>query len=286
MSPNPPNACPPSSATIDTVQCLKFADRFGKIDIHVHCHALKKVELEKISEWMKTNDVQRCMILPLAQTRPGNKQERQQLLRNYAKYKGKIDRYCVIFPDEVASQEEAVKLLTQEKEAGAIGFGEHYGKGLMFDDPKNMRLYAACAEVGLAVLFHMDSGQNKDKPGLPHLENALKTYPYCTFIAHAFWWKHLAEGSCERLLQKYPNLYADVSAGSGARALSRDKKFTRAFMIRNADKLLFGTDSGWWSFGKKPAPQFSLLESLALPDGVKGKIYRENAIKLFKLKSK
>ena len=35
-------------------------------------------------------------------------------------------------------------------------------------------------------------------------------------------------------------------------------------------KLLFGTDSGWWSFGKKPAPEFSLIDSLDLPAEVAG----------------
>ena len=35
-------------------------------------------------------------------------------------------------------------------------FGEHYGVGLMFDDPKNLRLYEACDKVRLPVMFHID----------------------------------------------------------------------------------------------------------------------------------
>lgn len=58
---------------------------------------------------------------------------------------------------------------------------------LFFDDPKCMQLYAACADVGLPVLFHMDGGNNKDDADLSHLENALKTYPNCRFIGHGPW---------------------------------------------------------------------------------------------------
>ena len=70
-------------------------------------------------------------------------------------------------------------------------------------------------------------------------------------------------------------------------ALSRqgDEK-ARAFVIRHADKLLFGTDAGWRSFKKNPAleKQWSYFESLNLPEAVKNKIYRENAAKLLNLK--
>jgi len=49
--------------------------------------------------------------------------------------------------------------------------------------------------------------------------------------------------------------------------------------------LLFGTDAGWWSFHKMPAPEkeWTYFEDLNLPAEVKNKIYRENAVKLFKL---
>lgn len=54
-------------------------------------------------------------------------------------------------------------------------------------------------------------------------------------------------------------------------------------MIRNADKLLFGSDSGWWSLkaGARPAPEFALVGELDLPKEVEAKVLRENAAKLF-----
>jgi uncharacterized protein len=253
------------------------------IDAHVHFQDCKAGDLEKVVEWMKANNVQRVINHPLAQSRPKNEAERTQMLANYANYQGRIDRFCIIFPDEVNSVEEAVKILTREKKDGAIGFGEHYGVNLNFDDPKNLRLYAACSEVGLPVMFHMDQNKNLDEKGLPRLENVLKQFPHCVIIAHSDWWKNLSDGTCDRLLKTYPNLYADISCTVGRSVIGRDKAMAREFFIRNADKLLFGTDSGWWSLGKdkKQAGEFALIDELELPKDVEEKICRGNAERLF-----
>ena len=45
-----------------------------------------------------------------------------------------------------------------------------------------------------------------------------------------------------KLVRRYPNLYGDLSAGSGHNAVSRDPEFGYAFMEQYQDKLLFGTD--------------------------------------------
>ena len=267
------------------------------IDIHVHANAWSDegFTLDRVIKWMKKHRIQRCFIQQFRKTLPRNEEDRRKLVANFKKHKGKIDRFCVIFAKDVTSRAGAVKILRKMKDEGAIGFGEHYGEGLAFDDPKNVRIFEACAEVGLPVLFHMDGRNNKDEPHLPRLEKVVKSHPECTFLAHApLWWANISGnaksrgkvtpgGAVERLLQKYPNLYGDLSAGSGANAIARDKEFGRGFLIRNADKLLFGTDSGPWSLRGKPAAQFTLFEGLDLPADVKAKIYRDNARKLFSL---
>ena len=66
--------------------------------------------------------------------------------------------------------------------------------------------------------------------------------------------------------------------------LNRDRKYAREFIIRNADKLLFGTDEGWWSLkdrNKQMKLHYTFFEELNLPDDVRYKIYRGNAEKLF-----
>ncbi len=263
------------------------AEKAGIIDAHFHAKACTHDGLEQARTWMDANGVTRIIDHPLADSRPKNETEREAMLANYKKHVGKIEHFCIIKPEEVQTLEEAVKILEQEKRDGAIGFGEHYGTGLMFDDPKCMLLYEACGKVGLPVMFHMDDSQNKDTADFKHLANALKSYPNCKFIAHGpNWWKQMAAGDCDRMLESFTNLYADLSAGSGARALSKDLKQTTAFLIKHRSKLLFGSDCGWWSFneGAKPAPQFALMKSLDLPDDVKADIYKGNAMRLFGFK--
>lgn len=252
------------------------------IDAHIHGSHITANGFDIIAKWMDENHVVRCISKPLEQTRPKNDVQREIELANFRKYKGKIERFCVVFPEEVNTVEEAVKILKKEKAEGAIGFGEHYGVSRMFDDPANLRLFAACEQVGFPVHFHIDSNKNMDERGLPRLERALKMFPKCIFIAHAEFWLEMSNGTCDRLLQTYPNLYAEPSGHRMAIELNRDRAYTKKFLERNADKILFGTDEGWWSFGKaERAVQFELFEELDLPDEVRAKIYHKNAERVF-----
>lgn len=130
----------------------------GFIDTHAHAFDCRKDGLDVVAIWMERMHVTQCIIHPLMHkgSRPGNEEERQEMLANYRKYKGRIYRFCIIYPDEVKTVEDAVKILEQEIRDGAIGFGEHYGVGLRFDDPKNLLFYEACCQVGLPVMFHID----------------------------------------------------------------------------------------------------------------------------------
>lgn len=257
----------------------------GIIDTHLHAMSCKKDGLDKVATWMDRNGVVRAVVHPLTPSRPKNEEQRKAMLEHFHKHDGKIERFCIIKPEEVSTVEEAVKILEREKKDGAIGFGEHYGTGLMFDDPSNMRLFAACEKVGLPVMFHMDGKQNKDTATFKHLENALKAYPKLIFIAHGpNWWKQLGSGNCSRMLETYRNLYADLSAGSGATALKRNGEYTAKLMVKHSERLLFGTDCGWWTFhnlNPKPAEQFAIMKNIDIPDEVKVLIYRDNAKRLF-----
>ena len=252
------------------------------IDAHIHASQTAVNGLDIVAQWMEKSHVVRCVSKPLDPTRDKNEAQRKTMLANFKKYKGKIERFCIIYPEEVKSVEEAVKILEREKAEGAIGFGEHYGVSLMFDDPANLRLYAACEQVGMPVHFHIDANKNMDERGLPRLERVLKMFPKLNFIAHAEFWLEMSNGTCDRLLQTYPNLYAEPSGHRMAIELNRDRTYTKKFLERNADKILFGTDEGWWSFGKSErAIQFELFEELDLPDEVRAKIYHKNAERVF-----
>ena len=84
---------------------------------------------------------------------------------------------AIIQPEEVENVDQAVEILQREIADGAIGFGEHYGVGLMFDDPKNLRLYEACEKVSLPVMFHIDQNKNMVEPGMTRVDRVLKMFP-------------------------------------------------------------------------------------------------------------
>ncbi|MDP6359903.1 MAG: amidohydrolase family protein [Planctomycetota bacterium] len=139
-----------------------------------------------------------------------------------------------------------------------------------FDDPDAIRLYQFCGEQKLPITIHLDypldHGGTYPRPNywyggsLDSFERALKECPETIFIGHApgFWahisgddkalttsypsGKVLPGGRIQKLFRKYKNLYADLSAGSGLKALMRNKEYGRKFLIQFQDRLLFGRD--------------------------------------------
>ena len=93
------------------------------------------------------------------------------------------------------------------------------------------------------------------------METYLRRYQRVRIIGHAqTWWANISAevppptktlyptgpvkpgGLLDRLMSEYPNLYADLSAGSGYNALTRDEEFTAGFLERHPKQLLFGSD--------------------------------------------
>ncbi len=287
------------------------------IDIHTHLGAFyfgQELTAELLVKFMDEHDVEKSCVLPLVS--PESAPVAQPVTNALAAFKAFPDRiipFCVVDPravtapgqrtGHVAGVKGIVDILKRYQDAGCRGLGEHK-TGLFFDAPQQMFLYEACDTVGLPILFHLDDIRNPDSPGLPRLENVLKAFPKLPLIGHAagFWASIcgdatiedfgryppvpkpvLSGGALDRLMAKYPNLYGDLSEPGGEKAIARDPKFGREFIIRNANQLLFGTDV--LMPGQK-IPQFDLLASLNLPAEVQYKIYRGNAIKLLKLNGK
>jgi predicted TIM-barrel fold metal-dependent hydrolase len=174
---------------------------------------------------------------------------------------------------------------------------------MLFDDPRCIELYRRAGSLGCPVVLHLDVPYLKDEQGhdvyQPHwyggavanLERALQQCPQTNFIGHApgFWREISGDaddssdpypsgpiapgGRIYHLLDAYPNLYADLSAGSALRALKRDPEVTNTFLIRYADKLLFGRDI----YGGE---LLTYLQSQALPRLVMEKIFCNNATAL------
>lgn len=273
------------------------------VDVHVHIGTIPvgrsdPLTAEELLRWMDASDIAQSFVLPLVSPEAyPNPVSTEYVLLHTSPYRDRLIPFCVIDPRNswYNSGERLRKQLAQYVEQGAKGFGEHK-PGIAIDDPRNMELYAACQEVGLPVLFHLDAERNTDQPGLPGLEKVLKAFPDLNFIGHApgFWasisgnvrpvdlgsypkTKITPGGALDRLFGECPNLYADVSAGSGHNALTRDPDFTVPFLLRNADRILFGTDYLW---KQQDTGQLDLFRRLDLPEDVQRKIFRENARRL------
>lgn len=276
------------------------------VDMHTHLgqtwNTTQPLSAEELLRWMDAHSIAQAVVLPLVSPESSSfLLTNEFVLAQTQPYRERLIPFCCVDPRTSynGGVKGLVKMLERYVEAGAKGFGEHK-PGVAIDDARNMRLYEACAELKLPVLFHLDNLRNTDQPGLPGLAKALAAFPECKFIGHGpGWWASIAGGvtakdlggypkgpvapggAMDALMDKFPNLYADLSAGSGAGAVQRDLDFGRQFLIRRQDRVMFGTD--FLSPGQA-VPQFDLLEkSLSLPAEVAAKIERDNARQLLGL---
>src|SRR5712691_849462 len=284
------------------------------IDIHTHLGTFyfgQELTAEELVRMMDQHDIEQACVLPLVSPESSPyPQTSENALKAAKQFPDRLIPFCCVDPrcstmpplrpGHVVGVKGIRDLLKRYQDAGAKGLGEHK-TGLPFDDPQLMMLYEACSDLGLPILFHLDDIRNPDTPGLPRLENALKAFSKLPLIGHAagFWASisgdaTLADfgrypeipkpitpgGALDRLMDKYPNLYADLSEPGGEKAIARDPKFGREFLIRRADRLLFGTD---FLMPQQKIPQFELFDLLNLPEEVQYKIYRGNAIRVLKL---
>ena len=93
-------------------------------------------------------------------------------------------------------------------------------------------------------------------------------------------------GITDKYLANYPNMFADMSAGSGLNALLRDEDHARGFLDRHQNKLLYGSDcsdrdgKGDRCSGGK---QLETIRRLAPNKAAERKILYENSKRLFRL---
>ena len=135
---------------------------------------------------------------------------------------------------------------------------------LACNHPLSMHIYRLCSELDWPVLLHFDYNAHHNY-NVEAFDAVLEACPETTFIGHAqSWWANISAevvrgpdapgfseypqgpvvpgGLIDRWLEKYPNLYADLSARSGYFALTRDPAFGKDFVQRHGRKFLWATD--------------------------------------------
>ena len=136
---------------------------------------------------------------------------------------------------------------------------------LHFLDPIMQNYFRGCEAAGLPLTFHIAANRDWlygiiDEKGLPELEVCLQRFPKLRFFGHSqtFWceigeyetWQErtgypkgpVRNGRIPELMRKYPNLYCDMSAGSGNNALARDLDHAGRFLTEFQDRVMFGID--------------------------------------------
>lgn len=200
-------------------------------------------------------------------------------------------------PDIAGATKEIERYLTM----GAVIVAEQKF-GVECDSPAMQDIFALAQDHHVPVLMHWQ--YKMYNYGFDRFHKMLEKYPRVTFLGHAqTWWANVdknyvddeknlypkgpiaAGGLTDRYLTDYPNMYGDLSAGSGLNALTRDEGFTREFLVRHQDKLVFGSDcSDSEGAGEKcsGSQTIAAIRRLASPD-VRQKLLSGNAKKLFRL---
>lgn len=223
------------------------------IDIHQHTDYAGRTD-EQLIAHQRTMGVTHTVLLPagrffgLEAACSGNDRVQEVAKR--------LPLEFVFFANEVPYLSDARDVIRGALRAGGLGIGEQ--KFMVDADSRAVAIVAEVAqEFGVPVLLHFQFGRyNTSFERFPRI---LEKFPTVNFIGHAqTWWANIDAkadqatlypkgpvapgGLTDKYLTDYPNMFADMSAGSGLNAVLRDEDHARAFIARHADKLMFGSD--------------------------------------------
>jgi predicted TIM-barrel fold metal-dependent hydrolase len=203
--------------------------------------------------------------------------------------------------NEVPDITDAIVEIEKYLRLGAKVIGESKF-GVECDSPEMQRIYRLAEKYDVPVLMHWQFQMYNY--GLDRFHKMLEKYPKVKFIGHAqTWWANIDKdhkdqsilypktkvtpgGITDRLLSDYPNMFGDLSAGSGLNSLQRDEDHASDFLKRHQDKLLYGSDCAD-AVGHGPACDgagiIAAVRRLSPDKNVERKILFKNARKLFRL---
>jgi predicted TIM-barrel fold metal-dependent hydrolase len=308
--------------------------RFPVIDMHSHSRYARTAE--RVEQWVRTMDdvgIEKTILLTgntgksfdeeVARFRPQGKR--------FSLWCG----FNLSGIDEPGYGPAAVAELERCFRAGAEGIGELIDKGgglrsgrgprgIHIDDVRLEPLLQKCGELGLPISIHvaepiwMYQPMDRHNDGLMNalewrldnktdilghaevvrtLERAVKKHPGTTFITCHFANCCYDLSILGRMLDAYPNLYADIGARYAETATI--PRYMARFFDKYQDRLVYGTDMGMDAAMYRTT--FRILESadehfydwnlftyhwplhgFALGDVVLKKIYRENALRIMR----
>lgn len=294
-----------------------------KIDIHAHATAFPRYaapnrnsgyrmpSAEEVLKFYDRLNIEKGVLLPIvapeATCLPMTNENCKWIADQYPE---RFVWFCNVDPRAIDNNptSDLGFLLEHYKKLGARGVGE-LTSNIYADDPRTDNLFACCVEAGLPVTIHIAPEPDGyygivDDLGLPRLEKMLKKYPDLIILGHSqpFWaeigpcWPEIRntyptgkiteEGRLPKLLREYGNLYCDLSAGSAANALMRDRDYAARFIEEFSDRLYYGCDI-CATFNTHPYTFNDFLDSMRASGEIGEvnyrKIVRDNAVKLLGL---
>ena len=223
------------------------------IDLHQHTNYSGRND-ERMIRHQRAMGIKWTVLLPagrlygLAANCGGNKSVRKIAVKNPRNY--------VHFANEISDHPECIATIETFLKKGAVGIGEQ--KFRVECDSKHIQRIAELAqEYDVPVLMHFEHGNYNT--GIERFHTILEKFPKVNFIGHAqTWWGNIDKkhdqtvmypkgavtpgGISDRLMGDYPNMFGDLSAGSGLNALIRDEAHTVKFIHRHREKLIYGSD--------------------------------------------
>jgi predicted TIM-barrel fold metal-dependent hydrolase len=288
------------------------------IDMHVHTRRVPGpmrrgkpayATPQQLIERYDQLGIERAVILPGVNPECAYVPQSNEEVIDIARETGRFIPFCNVDPRAITNSADAPlgDFLRHYREQGCKGIGEICAN-LPFLDPLVQNLFKHVQDIGWPLTFHIAPYIGGyyglyDDPGLPQLEITLQRFPGVKFLGHSQpFWAEIArldtpgsragypkgpvteEGVVPRLMRKYPNLYGDLSAGSGHNALARDEAYAARFLTEFQDRLLFATDI---CAPDTPTPLVQSLlrmrDSGQISEQVFARIARENAIELLGL---
>lgn len=210
------------------------------------------------------------------------------------------ERFILGYAPDPRDEDACRKLCAAKEIYGAKICGEAKWR-MMYNNPDCLRLFRTAGRLKMPVTMHFgydlqftyeDRRREWFGGTIDTLEDVLRSCPDTKFLGHApgFWvhisddelWKGceypenapvIRDGRIAQLLRKYPNLFCDISAGSGLYALSRDPGHAKDFILEFQDRILYARDC----FHNRHQ---DFINSLELPETVLAKLYHGNAERL------
>ena len=204
--------------------------------------------------------------------------------------------------NEVPDVPDAIKEIERYLDLGGVVIAEQKFR-VECDSPEMQKIYQVAAHYHVPILMHWQ--YQRYNLGFDRFYKMLEKYPRTIFIGHAqTWWANIDKdykddaknlypkgrvtpgGLTDIYLRDYPNMYGDLSAGSGLNSLRRDEDHAHEFLHRHQDKLVYGSDCED-HFGYGPncqgAQTIAMVRKLVPEEKVRRKLFWSNAKRVFRI---